>query len=646
MPLGRRRFACLALPLLAAACSSPDPVLYTMAMKPGPRPAGRAQVVQLRDIGLAGYLDRREIVRSSDGYRLASLATTGGASRWAACWAACSCIELVPAPARQQDLCRGRRDLGRSQRRRRRQYPAPRCRQRRRRSCCWPRPPSSSTGRTRTAPRDLHDRQAAAGAEHRGPGRGDQRRHGRAGRRHWRCNCCAVPWQAGALTAAHPVDATPSCANVRAAACSRSCRRSSPTALGLRALRHRAAPHPPRSAEPWPGAEHRRTGAVRRAVVGDADEGLDRRHRARDHAVSGPIELVRRGLWPLALAVGFTTALAPLAKFAGTLYVLVGLRLPRPWPNLRGVFRFARAIGLWAMLEVLLLGVFVAYTKLGDLVTIEVGPAVYALGPAHHRHRVGRHRARSRRRVGGDRAPRPDPRADARRARRSTSGPARSGCEACGLVSVPHEHDGHCPRCGSALHERKPDSLGRTWAFVIAARHPLHPGQRTIPVLTVIQLGAGAAQHHPGRRRGAAGFADVSAGDAGVLRQHPGAGVQADRPRHHADGHHAGDHRGRRAASCCASARGSTTSSPGSAAGRWSISSWNRCWARWSSSAPLVTHRARHRRRRLLRRRLLTIFAAEAFDPRLMWDAAARNAHRPLPSGRPYPGIASAPALS
>jgi paraquat-inducible protein A len=27
---------------------------------------------------------------------------------------------------------------------------------------------------------------------------------------------------------------------------------------------------------------------------------------------------------------------------------------------------------------------------------------------------------------------------------------------------------------------------------------------------------------------------------------------------------------------------------------------------------------------------ILTILAAEGFDPRLMWDAAARNAHRPL----------------
>ena len=38
----------------------------------------------------------------------------------------------------------------------------------------------------------------------------------------------------------------------------------------------------------------------------------------------------------------------------------------------------------------------------------------------------------------------------------------------------------------------------------------------------------------------------------------------------------------------------------------------------------------------------ITIFAAETFDPRLMWDAAARNAHRPLPSGRAYRGPAAA----
>ncbi len=75
MSIGRRRLASLALPaiglpFLAAACSSPEPVLYTIPMKPGPVLQGGPRIVQLRDLGLASYLDRREIVRSAEGYKL------------------------------------------------------------------------------------------------------------------------------------------------------------------------------------------------------------------------------------------------------------------------------------------------------------------------------------------------------------------------------------------------------------------------------------------------------------------------------------------------------------------------------------------------------------------------------------------------
>jgi uncharacterized lipoprotein YmbA len=75
MPIYRRRLVslalpALALPLLASACSSPEPVLYTIPVKPGPVLTGGPKIVQLRDIGLASYLDRREIVRSSEGYKL------------------------------------------------------------------------------------------------------------------------------------------------------------------------------------------------------------------------------------------------------------------------------------------------------------------------------------------------------------------------------------------------------------------------------------------------------------------------------------------------------------------------------------------------------------------------------------------------
>lgn len=44
-------------------------------------------------------------------------------------------------------------------------------------------------------------------------------------------------------------------------------------------------------------------------------------------------------------------------------------------------------------------------------------------------------------------------------------------CHACGLLHRPggSAHDLVCTRCGAALHTRKPDSLARTWALLIAA---------------------------------------------------------------------------------------------------------------------------------------------------------------------------------
>jgi paraquat-inducible protein A len=204
---------------------------------------------------------------------------------------------------------------------------------------------------------------------------------------------------------------------------------------------------------------------------------------------SGPRELVARGLWPIAIAVAFTTAYAPLGKFLATLYVLIGLKMRRPPPRMRDIFLLSRRLNTWCMLEVLLLGVFVAYTKLGDLVTIELGAAVYALGVltvvwvwaevSFDPHVVWEEIERR----GLTHAPMP---AEAPTAWR----PGAMGCEGCGLVSVPAETDGHCPRCGSWVHERKPNSVSRTWALVVAAI-VLYIPANIYPVLTVIQLGAG-----------------------------------------------------------------------------------------------------------------------------------------------------------
>ena len=52
------------------ACSSPNPVLYTIAPVQGPVQPGGPKVIVLQQIATAHYLERSQIVRSSENYRL------------------------------------------------------------------------------------------------------------------------------------------------------------------------------------------------------------------------------------------------------------------------------------------------------------------------------------------------------------------------------------------------------------------------------------------------------------------------------------------------------------------------------------------------------------------------------------------------
>ena len=64
------RLAALALAAALVACASPNPVLYTIAPVSGAVQAGGPKVVALQQIILARYLERSQIVRSSENYRL------------------------------------------------------------------------------------------------------------------------------------------------------------------------------------------------------------------------------------------------------------------------------------------------------------------------------------------------------------------------------------------------------------------------------------------------------------------------------------------------------------------------------------------------------------------------------------------------
>lgn len=62
-------------------------------------------------------------------------------------------------------------------------------------------------------------------------------------------------------------------------------------------------------------------------------------------------------------------------------------------------------------------------------------------------------------------------------------------CHDCGKACQLTDHQ--CPRCWSALHTRKPNSIGRTWAFLIAALILYIPAN-VLPVMYTDMLGNGS----------------------------------------------------------------------------------------------------------------------------------------------------------
>jgi hypothetical protein len=60
--------------LSAASCASSDPKLYTLAPLPGSQLSRTPRVIALHRVGIARYLQRNQIVRSSENYRIAIMA--------------------------------------------------------------------------------------------------------------------------------------------------------------------------------------------------------------------------------------------------------------------------------------------------------------------------------------------------------------------------------------------------------------------------------------------------------------------------------------------------------------------------------------------------------------------------------------------
>ncbi len=204
---------------------------------------------------------------------------------------------------------------------------------------------------------------------------------------------------------------------------------------------------------------------------------------------TGPVVLGQEGMGEVGLLVLVAVVLMPVARLVALAAVLLGLRSRQTLPGMASLFRFYRAAAPWSMIEVFLLGTFVAYSRLAQMATIELGPAMTGLALLML---VS---------VAIDALLDPDVVWDTLGARQvppilpatAVAGPGdASGCRHCGLL-VRRAEDADegaaaaCPRCGGPLWARKPASLVRTWALLIAAAILYIPAN-VYPVMTIVSF--------------------------------------------------------------------------------------------------------------------------------------------------------------
>lgn len=182
---------------------------------------------------------------------------------------------------------------------------------------------------------------------------------------------------------------------------------------------------------------------------------------------TGPLQLIAQGFEMVGLLVLSVTVIFPGIKLGLLLITLIGLEARLVPPRLlKALFRWYGPITPWAMIDVYLLGFLVAYTRLIALASVHLDTALYsliclmlsmaaadaALDPE----------ALWRALDAADTKPQPPPHAP-----QTGAAWGLIGCHCCDLVNQAEPGD-RCRRCHTVLHVRKANSISRSWALLVA----------------------------------------------------------------------------------------------------------------------------------------------------------------------------------
>lgn len=212
-----------------------------------------------------------------------------------------------------------------------------------------------------------------------------------------------------------------------------------------------------------------------------------------------------------AMMTGLAGFALPFLHLIILVWVLWPLALGREPAGLRPAVRLLGILRPWCMVPVFLLGVLVSVVKLAGMASVSPAPGLYAFGALvvllATLERLSPHalwRYVEKAGVTPVHVPRPAP------------GQTLTGCHVCGQVqavpvpdgsssshepyhvhAIDHQHEGdshHCVRCNAIVHARKPQSLTRTWALLVAAA-ALYVPANVLPIMNIQSLFLGDSGH-------------------------------------------------------------------------------------------------------------------------------------------------------
>lgn len=199
---------------------------------------------------------------------------------------------------------------------------------------------------------------------------------------------------------------------------------------------------------------------------------------------SGGWAMYKMGMGELGLLIFLTSILFPFIVIVGMIYLLVPACFGRVAPQMGQVYRLVNALLPWSLIGVFMLGVLIGIVKLQDLANVIFGPAIVALSLLLVVYTAARasfnpHDLWS---LTGQKTP--DLNND--EAKNKTI----LNCHTCGFLSIEKEDHQRCLRCNTPLHHRVKDSVQTTWALLFTAVILLIPAN-LYPVMTVIRFGQG-----------------------------------------------------------------------------------------------------------------------------------------------------------